>query len=132
VKHLRARPAESRVLILMTAGASNVGEVAPRKAAELAAQEGIRIHTIGVGAETLRLPGLFGDFMPRIVNPSADLDEATLKFVAENTGGHYFRAHDTAELSGIYTLLDELEPATQAAETYRPGQSLFYWPVAAG
>lgn len=130
VKHLRTRPASSRVLILLTDGASNVGEVSPAKAAELAAQADIRIHTVGVGADELRLPGIFGGLMPRIVNPSAELDEHTLKLVAQTTGGQYFRAHDTAELSEIYRLLDKLEPAAQESETYRPVQSLYHWPLA--
>ena len=131
VKHLRSRPAESRVLVLLTDGASNVGEVPPAKAAELAAREGIRIHTIGVGADELRLPSIFGGFLPRIVNPSADLDEQTLELVASTTGGRYFRARDTNELVGIYTQLDRLEPAAQEAETYRPTRSLYHWPLAA-
>jgi Ca-activated chloride channel family protein len=131
LKHLRARPAESRVLILMTDGASNVGEVPPAKAAELAAREGIRIHTVAVGADELRLPSIFGGFLPRIVNPSADLDEPTLKLIAQTTGGQYFRARDTGELAGIYAHLDRLEPAAQEAETYRPIRALYHWPLGA-
>ena len=126
VKRLRDRPAESRVLILLTDGANNSGEVTPIKAAELSAAEGIRIHTIGVGAEAMRVPGFFGD---RVVNPSADLDEPTLTEIAKKTGGRYFRARDTAELESIYKLLDRLEPAAQDPRTFRPIRVLYYWPL---
>ena len=126
MKRLRDRPAESRVLILLTDGANNAGEVTPLKAADLAAAEGIRIHTIGVGAEAMRVPGFFGD---RVVNPSADLDEPVLTAIAKRTGGRYFRARDTAELKSIYRSLDELEPAAQDPRTFRPIRVLFYWPL---
>ena len=132
VKRLRSRPAQSRVLVLLTDGASNVGEVTPTKAAELAAREGIRIHTVGVGADELRVPGFFGAFAPRIVNPSADLDERTLIDVAQATGGRYFRAHDPRELAQIYRVIDTLEPAAQDAQTFRPVKALYHWPLAAG
>ena len=65
----------------------------------------------------------------RTVNPSADLDEAVLKNMAETTGGQYFRARNPAELANIYALLDELEPTEQEAETYRPEQQWFHWPL---
>lgn len=129
LKHLKDRPAESRVLVLLTDGANNVGEVAPDKAAELAATADVRIHTIGVGAESMRLPGFFRD---RVVNPSADLDEDTLRGIAERTGGRYFRARDTEELEEIYRLIDGLEPAEQEARTFRPVRVLYYWPLGIG
>jgi Ca-activated chloride channel family protein len=128
VKRLRDRPADARVLILLTDGANNVGEVLPLKAAELAAIAGVRIHTIGVGAESMRVPGFFRD---RVVNPSADLDEPTLRAIAERTGGRYFRARDTAELESIYRLIDALEPIEQGARTFRPIRVLYHWPLAA-
>ena len=128
VKRLRQRPQEDKVIILLTDGANNVGEVEPEKAAELAAFDKIKIYTIGVGAEEMRLPGLFGR---RTTNPSADLDEDTLTSVAATTGGRYFRAKDTQGLQEIYALIDELEPIDQDPETYRPTQALYYWPLAA-
>jgi len=132
VKRLRARPAGDKVLILLTDGANNVGEVAPVKAAELAAQEGIRIYTIGVGADEMRLPSIFGSFGSRVVNPSAELDEETLTTIARTTGGQYYRAQNTAKLIEIYSIIDQLEPIEQEAETFRPIAALYFWPMAAG
>ncbi len=129
VKRLRQRPDGDRVLILLTDGANNVGEVAPVKAAELAAGEDIRIYTIGVGADELRMPSIFGVFGSRIVNPSADLDEDTLTRIAESTGGRYFRARDTEGLAEVYAIIDALEPVVQDPETYRPVAALYYWPM---
>ena len=67
----------------------------------------------------------------RPVNPSADLDEATLQQIATLTDGRYFRARDTSDLEGIYHLLDNLEPIEVAEETYRPVRELYPWPLAA-
>jgi Ca-activated chloride channel family protein len=128
VKHLRERPQASRVLIMLTDGVNNAGEVTPLQAGELAATEGIKVYTIGIGAETGSTNSLFG---PRSVNPSADLDEKTLTKIAEDTGGRYFRARDRNELEQIYSVLDQLEPVDQEAETYRPTLTLFYWPLGA-
>jgi Ca-activated chloride channel family protein len=130
VKRLRLRPHEDKVIVLLTDGANNVGEVQPEKAAELAAYDKIKIYTIGVGADEMRMPGLFGALTGRITNPSADLDEDTLTAIAETTNGRYFRARDTQSLQEIYALIDQLEPIDQDPETYRPVQALYYYPFA--
>jgi Ca-activated chloride channel family protein len=131
VKRLKDRPAESRVLIILTDGANTSGAVQPADAARLAAEYQVRIHTIGVGAEQMVVPGLFGtSFGSRTVNPSQDLDEDTLRDIARQTGGKYFRARDPAELDEIYRLLDLIEPIDQDAATFRPRISLFQWPLA--
>jgi Ca-activated chloride channel family protein len=117
-----------RVAILMTDGANTAGAVEPLKAAELAAQRNLVIYTIGIGADALTVRSLFG---LRQINPSADLDEATLTGIAEMTGGKYFRARDTQEFLGIYALLDELEPAESDERGFRPIAELFYWPLGA-
>ena len=96
-----------QVLVLLTDGANTAGEIDPLKAAELAAQVGLRIYTIGIGAEQLEVASIIGG--RRRVNPSADLDEETLTGIADLTGGRYFRATDTATLQDIYRLVDELE-----------------------
>jgi Ca-activated chloride channel family protein len=106
-KRLRERPASNRVLILLTDGQDTASTVDPLEASQLAAQLGIRIYTIGIGADSLTLPGLLGSPLgARTVNPSADLDEQTLQQIAANTGGQYFRARDPQELANIYQLLE--------------------------
>ncbi len=130
VKRLKERPAESRVLILLTDGQDTASSVKPLDAARLAADLGIRIYTIGIGADSMTLPGLFGSsFGSRKVNPSSELDEEGLREIARLTGGEYFRARDPQELANIYMTLDQLEPVEQAAAIYRPRQALGYLPL---
>ena len=120
--------AGEQVLVLLTDGANTAGEVPPLKAAQLAAQVGLRIYTIGIGAEQLEVSSLIGG--RRNINPSADLDEKTLTGIAELTGGRYFRAVDTAALQDIYRLVDELEPVARPEAGFRPVKSLYYLPLA--
>ena len=127
VKRLRKQSADSRVLILLTDGANTAGEVSPLKAAELAAQEGLKIYTIGIGADEMVVRSFFG---ARKVNPSRDLDEKTLTAIAKKTGGQYFRARNTAELEKIYQVLDQLEPVEKDRQYFRPRSELFHWPLA--
>jgi len=126
VKRLRKQPQEHHVLILLTDGANTAGSVDPLKAADLAAAEGLRIYTIGVGAENRLVRGLLGS---RQVSNN-ELDEATLTVIADKTGGRYFRARDIAGLEAIYKLLDELEPASQEGQVFRPVRELYAWPLA--
>jgi Ca-activated chloride channel family protein len=125
--HDQGVDAEEQVLILLTDGANTAGAIEPLKAAELAAQIGLRIYTIGIGAEHMVVPSITGTL--RRVNPSADLDEDTLKRIAELTGGRYFRAKDTAALQQIYRLLDEMEPVAEPEGGFRPVRVLYYWPL---
>ena len=127
VKRLQDRPENHRVLILLTDGANNAGELDPLQAAALAKRASVKIYTIGIGAETQESWGLFGK---RVTNPSADLDETTLTGIAEATGGRYFRARNPEELRAIYEELNRLEPIEQDAETIRPVAPLYYWPLA--
>jgi len=127
VKRLRNEPEQNRVLILLTDGSNTAGSIEPLKAADLAAQEKIRIYTIGVGAESRMVRGVFG--MNRMV--SSDIDEETLQAISDKTGGHYYRARDVQSLMQIYSLLDEVEPVAEDAETYRPINELYYWPLSA-
>ncbi len=130
VKRLRARPGDRHVLVLLTDGANTAGNVTPVAAAKVAADNHIVIYTVGVGADEMQLPGLFGtSFGSRRVNPSADLDEQALQAIADSTGGRYFRARDPKQLAEIYRLLDQLEPVADKQQTYRPQQSLFFWPL---
>lgn len=132
IKRLRERPGDRHVLILLTDGANDAGNVTPDAAAKLAAENHIVIYTIGIGADELIIPGPFGgNFGAQRVNPSQDLDENALKNIAAVTGGRYFRARDPKELAGIYRELDALEPVADNAQTYRPQRALFYWPLGA-
>jgi Ca-activated chloride channel family protein len=127
VKRLRKQQADSRVLVLLTDGANTAGEVTPLKAAELAAENGLKIYTIGIGADEMIVRSFFGN---RKVNPSQDLDEKTLKAIADKTGGRYFRARNTQELDKIYHILDELEPVEKDKQYFRPKTELYFWPLA--
>ena len=127
LKRLEGSDQKSRVLILITDGANTAGEVTPLKAAELAAERGLKIYTIGIGADEQIKSTWFG---VRKINPSAQLDEETLRAIADATGGRYFRARDTEEFEQIYQLLDELEPLNKDQQNLRPVTALFYWPLA--
>ena len=118
---------DEQILIVLTDGANTAGEIDPIKAAELAQQIGLRIYTIGIGAEQMMVSSITGGLRP--VNPSADLDEETLTRIAAITGGQYFRAKDTAGLQDIYRLLDEMEPVAEPEAGFRPVKSLYYWPL---
>ena len=125
--HEQGSEAGEQVLILLTDGANTAGEIDPLKAAELAQQIGLRVYTIGIGAEQMVVSSITGGM--RRVNPSADLDEETLTQIASLTGGQYFRAKDTAGLQDIYRIRDEMEPVAEPEAGFRPIKALYYWPL---
>ncbi len=124
IKRLEDKPSDKKVLILMTDGANTAGRVKPEQAATFAASQDVRIHTIGIGADTMLVQSFFGK---RQVNPSRDLDETLLRNIAAETGGQYFRAKSTEDLQNIYQTLDELEPTPAEDIWQRPLTSLFHW-----
>ncbi len=126
VKRLRKEPEKNRVLILLTDGANTAGNVDPLKAADLAAQEKVKIYTIGVGADERIIQTPFG---ARRVGGN-DLDEPTLKAIAEKTKGRYFRARDVEGLLKIYKVLDKIEPLSKDDLSYRPVTELYPYPLA--
>jgi Ca-activated chloride channel family protein len=126
VKRLRERGEGERVLILLTDGVHNAGALDPDRATQLAVAEGVRVHTIGMGGDG----GATSVFGLQIATPGAEIDEASLRRIADSTGGRYFRARDTRELAGIYAELDRLEPVEQEAEPLRPRHEVFHWPLA--
>jgi Ca-activated chloride channel family protein len=126
LKRLKDRPGEDKVLVLLTDGSNTAGTIAPLKAAELAATAGLKIHTIGVGAEQMLIQDMFGS---RLVNPSSDLDEKTLTAIAQLTGGKYFRAQDATTLSKVYNLINQLELVEEDSQHLRPTIELFHWPL---
>ncbi|MGB1239357.1 MAG: vWA domain-containing protein [Pseudomonadales bacterium] len=119
---------ENKVLILLTDGANTAGAVSPLDAAQVAAAEGLKIYTLGFGADEMLVQDFFSQ---RSVNPSQDLDEPTLRSIAERTGGRYFRARDIEQLVDIYQLLDELEPSDVDDQFVTPQRALFHWPLGA-
>lgn len=128
VKRLRSQPAEQRVLILLTDGVNTAGAIEPKKAAELASADHVRVHTIAFGGDgTL---SVFGIKLP-IPGGGDDIDETTLRAVAKQTGGRFFRARDTSELAGIYAEIDRLEPIQRPGEAVRPRIERYVWPLAA-
>ena len=113
---LRDSDAASKVVILLTDGQSNRGQIDPETAAEAAAALGIRVYAIGVGGDGgPMMPGA-GPFGGLLAPPAAEIDEATLQSVAATTGGRYFRATDVEALRQIYGAIGEMEQ-TQIEET---------------
>jgi len=125
VKRLREQPEASRLLIFLTDGANTAG-IEPMKAADLAAQEKIKIYAIGIGGGERIVQTPFG----RQRVGGSDLDEDNLKAIASKTGGQYFRAKDVEGLLKIYALLDKIEPISNDELNYRPVNELYHWPLA--
>lgn len=116
-----------RALVLLTDGANTAGELSPTQAGWLAKRAGLRLHIVGIGAESMRVADAQG---VRSINPSADLDEATLTALARQTGGSYHRATDTAALAAFYHAVDALEPTALTDAALRPVRELYPWPLA--
>ncbi len=119
VERLRQNPARSKVVVLLTDGVSNAGEILPLQAADLAAQFGIKVYTIGAG-RTGYAP--FAVTMPngeqRLDRRYVEIDEQTLEAVAERTGGRYFHAEDSATLAQVVADIDRLERSELAEVRY--------------
>jgi Ca-activated chloride channel homolog len=125
VKRLKDVPGKSRVVILLTDGRNNAGRITPETAAEVAATYKIKVYTIGVGVEgesPFLMETLFGK---RYVYQKVDLDEETLRRIADATGGLYFRATDTASLQKIYEQIDQLERTEARVKEYMEYEELF-------
>ncbi|QDP01779.1 vWA domain-containing protein [Thalassotalea sp. PS06] len=127
VKRFLNKEDSNRVLVLLTDGQNTSGKVTPDQALEVAVANDVTIYTIGIGAEVMMERSLFGN---RKVNPSRDLDEGSLQHIAKQTDGSYFRATDSASMSRIYQMLDQLEPVEQEQQQMRPLTALFYYPLA--
>ena len=106
VSRLKDSKAKSKVIILLTDGSNNSGEISPEAAAEIAKEFGVRIYTIGVGTNSETAPFPYGD---QVVNVPVEIDEATLKKIAEITNGKYYRATSKESLGEIYSEIDKLE-----------------------
>ena len=126
VKRFDEKKESNRVLLLLTDGQNTAGKITPDQALELAVAKNITIYSIGIGADVMVQNSLFG---ARRVNPSSELDEESLQRLADETGGYYFRARASEDMSKIYQLLDELEPVEQEQQQMRPLTALYYWPL---
>lgn len=111
VNRMKESKAKSKVIILLTDGSNNSGEIAPVTAAEIAKAYNIRIYTIGVGTtdKTAPYPMQYPNGMVQYQNIEVDIDEVTLKQIASTTGGAYFRATDNKSLKSIYAEIDQME-----------------------
>ncbi len=126
VNRLKESPAESKVIILLTDGQNNAGEIDPVTAADLALTYDIKIYTIGAGTRgTAPYPVQDPIFGRRYQNIQVDIDEKMLSSVAELTGGEYFRATDTDELERIYDEIDELERSEVEELIYTDYEDLY-------
>ena len=128
VKRFDERDESNNVLILLTDGQNTAGNITPEQAKELAINKGVKVYTIGVGADKMLIQSFFGS---REINPSQELDEGMLTDIATSTGGQYFRARNAQELEAIYQQLDALEPIEGETRKMRPLSALFYYPLAA-
>lgn len=128
LKRLEDVESKSNIIILLTDGLSNSGEFEPRTTAAIAREKSVKIYTIGVGGRG-RAPFLYNDpiFGQRYVYQQVDMDEATLKSVAEQTGGSYFRAQDLEGLQKIYATIDKLEKTTVKMKTFADYNELYIY-----
>ena len=128
VSRIKDSKAISRVIILLTDGANNMGEIAPVTAAEIAKAFGVRVYTIGVGTHG-EAPYPFRTPMGiRYQNVPVDIDEPTLKQIASITGGQYFRATDNSSLKSIYEEIDQMEKTKISVQQYSKKQEEYkFW-----
>ncbi len=125
VNRLKDSDAESKVIILLTDGVNNAGEVDPVSAAEIAASFGIRIYTIGVGTRGEAPYPVSTPFGIRYRMVPVEIDEVLLKKVADITGGEYFRATNNRALEEIYNKIDKMEKTKIEITSYRNAKELF-------
>ena len=122
VSRIKDSQAKSKVIILLTDGVNNTGEIAPVTAAEIAKTFGVRVYTIGVGTQgeaPYPIPTAFG---VQFQNIPVEIDEAVLKQIAATTGGQYFRATDNASLKEIYSEIDKMEKTKISVQEFSKKQ----------
>lgn len=133
INRLRESDAKSKVIILLTDGVNNQGQIAPMTAAEIAKAQGIRVYTIGVGTEGMApYPAIdmFGNLT--FVNQKVEIDEKVLKAISDMTGGKYFRATDKDKLKAVYNEINQLEKSKIEVTEHISYHELFLtWVLAA-
>jgi Ca-activated chloride channel family protein len=132
VNRLKDSEAKSRVIILLTDGVNNAGEVDPVSASKIAKTFGIRIYTIGVGTRGQAPYPVKTPFGTRYQMVPVEIDEAVLREIAKNTNGKYYRATDNRSLQNIYTEIDKLEKTRVEVTSYRNAKELYYGWLGAG
>jgi Ca-activated chloride channel family protein len=128
IKRMRALPADSRALVLLTDGGNNSGNIGPRQAADIAAEFSIRIHAVGIGRPAVAAPNPYGIWSSE---GAADFDREVLESLAGRTGGVYFHVLDTQGMQAAYAELDRLEPALGKDIKVYYGTALYPWPLGA-
>ena len=130
LKRLRDIESKSNVIILLTDGVSNAGELSPEDAADIAAGRGVKIHAIGVGSSG-KVPFLVNHpvFGQQYIYRQVDMDEAALKTIAQKTGGLYFKAENTEALKRIYDTIDAMEKTEAKSNVYAVYNDLYPWLV---
>lgn len=118
VARLKDSQAKSRVIILLTDGVNNRGEIAPQMAIEIAKTYGIRVYTIGVGAMGEAPYPVMTQFGVRVMNVPVEIDEELLKQIASETGGAYFRATDNTKLLEIYREINQMEKSKTTVDSF--------------
>lgn len=127
IGRLKESKAKSKVIILLTDGANNTGNISPKMAADLAKTFGISIYTIGVGSGAGEAPyPIETPFGTVVRNMPVDLDEPTMRQIAEISGGAYFRATDNESLSAIYKKIDQLEKTKLSTRNYHTTYEEFF------
>ena len=125
VARMKDSDAKSRVVILLTDGVNNRGEISPQMAAEIAKTYGIRVYTIGVGKEGMAPYPVMTPWGVEIQNVKVEIDEALLSEIAESTGGRYFRATDNTKLAEIYSEINKMEKARTTIDSFPIYKELF-------
>ena len=125
VARMKDSDAKSRVVILLTDGVNNSGEIAPQTAAEIAKTYGVRVYTIGVGANGMAPYPVMTPWGVDIQQMKVEIDEDLLKGIADATGGRYFRATDNTKLSEIYSEINKMEKARTTVDSFPVYKELF-------
>lgn len=125
VARMQNSDAKSRVVILLTDGVNNSGEITPQTAADIAKTYGIRVYTIGVGANGTAPYPVMTPWGVQMQNVEVEIDENLLKNIAETTGGRYFRATDNTKLSEIYSEINKMEKARTTIDSFPIYKELF-------
>lgn len=125
VARMQNSDAKSRVVILLTDGVNNSGEITPQTAADIAKTYGVRVYTIGVGANGTAPYPVMTPWGVQMQNVEVEIDENLLKNIAETTGGRYFRATDNTKLSEIYSEINKMEKARTTIDSFPIYKELF-------